>query len=235
MSSLAGVNHVTVLTSDLDQLSAFYEDVFGARKLVDLPVREPDGPGRHALIGIGGGAVLHLFELRRVALPPARPMFARGRVDHFALHAPDREAFERLRSQLLARGATDGAVTDFGIVRVLTFTDPDGYPVELAHWVGAANPDELDMSHASDDELIARRAAVSPASPPPAPNSLTRQERRSTTARSTGPIATAAAGAPPASFCSSPARTSTAPRRSEPRASHFVAKQTRPGPKHDQT
>lgn len=157
MSSLSGVNHITLLTGDLDRLTAFYEEVFGAPKLVELSVPEPDGPGRHALIGIGGEAVLHAFELERVPVQEALPMFQRGRIDHFALNVADAATFERLRADLRARGITNGAVTDFRIVRVLTFTDPDGHTVELAHWVGAGDPAEVDMSQASDDELIARR------------------------------------------------------------------------------
>jgi catechol 2,3-dioxygenase-like lactoylglutathione lyase family enzyme len=38
MVSLDGVNHITFLTHDLDRLAAFYEEAFGARKLVELPV-----------------------------------------------------------------------------------------------------------------------------------------------------------------------------------------------------
>jgi len=120
-------------------------------------VPEPDGPGRHALIGIGGGAALHAFELARAALQSAQPMLERGRVDHFALHVADRETFERLRAHLVARGVSDGTVTEFGIVRVLTLTDPDGHAVELAHWDGGADPADLDFSRATDAELIARR------------------------------------------------------------------------------
>jgi catechol 2,3-dioxygenase-like lactoylglutathione lyase family enzyme len=158
MLSLAGVNHVTFLTGDLDRLALFYEEVFGARKLMQLPVPRPDGPGRHALIGIGAGAALHPFELSRTAPPPAQPMFQLGRIDHFALQVADAETFEQLRTTLLARGATDGTVTDFGVMRVLTSNDPDGHTVELAHWVGG-DPGDLDMSRASDDELFARGRA----------------------------------------------------------------------------
>ena len=157
MPSLAGINHVTLLTSDLDRLVCFYGEVFGARKLVELPVPEPDGPGRHALIAIGAGAALHAFELSRTQPPRAQPMFGRGRIDHFALQAADPEMFERLRAVLIARSVTDGSVTDFGVVRVLTFTDPDGHAVELAHWIGATDPMEVDMTRASDDRLIASR------------------------------------------------------------------------------
>jgi hypothetical protein len=41
---------------------------------------------------------------------------------------------------------------------VVTFDDPDGHSVELAHWVWVADPADLDMSGATDDEIIARRA-----------------------------------------------------------------------------
>lgn len=155
MSSLSGINHVTFLTADMDRLAAFYEDVFGARRIMELPV--PKHNGRHALIEIGRGATLHPFELPRIEPPQPQPMFARGRTDHFALNAPDAETFESLRSRLLERGVTDGEMTDFGVLRVLTFTDPDGHTVELAHWVGGADPASLDMSQASDDDLIKRQ------------------------------------------------------------------------------
>ena len=88
-------------------------------------------------------------------------MFQRGRIDHFALNVADAETFEQLRTKLLARGSTDGTVTDFGVMRVLTFTDPDGHSLELAHWVGGRVPSEIDASTATDQERSAQRAAAS--------------------------------------------------------------------------
>ena len=159
---LSGVNHITFLTSDLDRLALFYEEVFRATRVMELPIPEPEGPGRHALIAIGAGASLHVFEFARIPTPAARPMFERGRIDHFALGAADSKTFERLRAELVARGRTDGTVTDFGVMRVLTFTDPDGHAIELAHWVGGVDPADLDMSRATDDERTAQRAASAP-------------------------------------------------------------------------
>jgi catechol 2,3-dioxygenase-like lactoylglutathione lyase family enzyme len=159
---LSGVNHITLLTSDLDRLAIFYEEVFGTMRVIELPIPEPEGPGRHALIAIGACATLHVFEFARIKTPTARPMFERGRIDHFALGAADSETFERLRADLVARGCSDGVVTDFGVMRVLTFTDPDGHAVELAHWVGGVDPTDLDMSRATDDERTVQRAASAP-------------------------------------------------------------------------
>jgi hypothetical protein len=87
-------------------------------------------------------------------------MFQRGRIDHFALNVAEVGTFELLRDELLARGLTDRTVTDFGVMRVLTFVDPDGHKVELAYWVGAIDPEELDMTLATDEEIVARRTAV---------------------------------------------------------------------------
>jgi hypothetical protein len=118
------------------------------------------------LISIGVGASLHAFEFLRIAPPPAAPMFQRGRVDHFALNVRDGETFEQLRTKLFARGSTDGTVTDFGVMRVLTFTDPDGHAVELAHWVGGHDPSEIDTSMATNEERRAQRVAAATEGPP---------------------------------------------------------------------
>jgi catechol 2,3-dioxygenase-like lactoylglutathione lyase family enzyme len=153
------VNHIAFLTNDLERLSQFYEQVFGATKVVELPIPEPEGPGRHALISIGAGATLHAFELAKIATPPERPMFERGRIDHFALNVADADAFDRLRSDLVERGVSDGVVTDFGVMRVLSFTDPDGHTLELAHWLRGEAPGHIGAPEATDAERSAQRAA----------------------------------------------------------------------------
>jgi catechol 2,3-dioxygenase-like lactoylglutathione lyase family enzyme len=158
----AGINHIEFLTSDLDRLCRFYEETIGARTVVELPIPEPEGPGRHALIAIGGSATLHPFEFEHVPPPPDRPMFQRGRIDHFALNISGAETFERLRTKLLDSGSSDGLVTNFGVMRVLSFTDPDGHTLELAHWVDTEDPTQIDASKATDAERTAQRAASIP-------------------------------------------------------------------------
>ena len=64
-------------------------------------------------------------------------MFGRGRIDHLALQAASKEAFDTIRDRLIERGATDGFVTDFGPILSLFFRDPDGLEAEVC----VANPD----------------------------------------------------------------------------------------------
>ena len=127
---ITGFNHVAFVTRDLDRLRAFYQEVFE----IDGPVLT-NGPGgtRHAMLRLGDGAVLHPFEVPNADLDGAgTEMFRRGRVDHFALDAGDEETLERLRARLVAVGASDGEVTDFGPILSVHFQDPDGTQLEVA-------------------------------------------------------------------------------------------------------
>ena len=58
-------------------------------------------------------------------------MWGRGRLDHFGLQAASAESFETIRQRLVAVGASDGTVNDFGEVRSLFFRDPDGLEGEV--------------------------------------------------------------------------------------------------------
>jgi catechol 2,3-dioxygenase-like lactoylglutathione lyase family enzyme len=64
-------------------------------------------------------------------------MFGRGRLDHLALQAESIEAFETIRDRLIARGAADEFVTDFGPILSVFFRDPDGLECEVC----VVNPD----------------------------------------------------------------------------------------------
>jgi catechol 2,3-dioxygenase-like lactoylglutathione lyase family enzyme len=125
---LSGINHVAVLTGDTGRFVEFYRGVFGATYEV-----VQDQPGfTLTLVFVGPTAELNVFELdgnteheRQV------PMFGRGRLDHLALEAASIEAFDEIRDRLVARGATDGFVTDFGPTLSLFFRDPDGLECEV--------------------------------------------------------------------------------------------------------
>lgn len=132
---LDGINHVAVLTSDTDRLVAFYREVFDAT--TDGEMREGDG-FRLTLISVGSHAELNVFEIEgnEEALRQT-PMFGRGRLDHLALQAATLDAFDTIRDRLMACGASDGFVTDFGPVLSLFFRDPDALECEVC----VPNPD----------------------------------------------------------------------------------------------
>lgn len=136
MSTLAGFDHVAILTSDLEGFVAFYEDVFDAR--VESRI-EGDG-FRMNVVRIAPLSEINVFEVdgnteafRQV------PMFGRGRLDHFAFRAASLESFDVIRDRLIERGCTDGFVTDFGHVLSVFFRDPEGLEAEVC----VTNPDAV--------------------------------------------------------------------------------------------
>src|SRR4051794_5031931 len=121
---LNGVNHVAILTSDTKRLAAFYRDVFEAE--VDGQVDDHEGDAvRLTFIRIGESAELNVFEVAgNTEAQRQTPMFGRGRIDHLGLQAASIEAFDEVRNRLMARGAADDFVTDFGSILSVFFRDP---------------------------------------------------------------------------------------------------------------
>ncbi len=134
---LNGFNHVALLTNDTDRLASFYREVFDAE--VDGQKQENQHV-RLTFIRVGQGAELNVFEVDgNTEAERQTPMFGRGRIDHLGLQAASLEAFEEIRNRLMARGAADAFVTDFGPILSVFFRDPDGLEGEVC----VANPDAV--------------------------------------------------------------------------------------------
>jgi catechol 2,3-dioxygenase-like lactoylglutathione lyase family enzyme len=138
---LSGINHVAILTSDTDRLCAFYREAFDA--VVDGELRPDDG-SRLTFIRVGPSSELNVFEIEgNTEAQRQTPSFARGRIDHMGLQAQSIEAFDTIRKRLMALGATDGFVTDFGPNLSVFFRDPDGLEGEVCVTNPAARPNVL--------------------------------------------------------------------------------------------
>lgn len=135
---LDGFNHVAILTKDTKRLHAFYEEVFDATVPRDGPETAGDAGVRLSIVHVGPHSELNVFEVDgNHEADRQTPMFGRGRIDHLALQAESLDAFETVRDRLIARGASDGFVTDFGPILSVFFRDPDGLECEVC----VENPD----------------------------------------------------------------------------------------------
>lgn len=141
---LKGLNHVAVLTNDAARLLAFYQEVFEAEVLRDGS-EFPDGKGpRLTIIKIGEWSELNVFQIEgNTQADHQTPMFERGRLDHLAVQAASVAAFETIRDRLMALGAADDFVTDFGPMLSIFFRDPDGLECEVC----VENPDLVPGAH----------------------------------------------------------------------------------------
>ena len=128
MQLVAGVNHVAVITEDLDRFIDFYTTVFD----LDVVFSDDNPAFRHAILRTGPESWLHPVEVAGNPHGAAVPeMFNRGHLDHLSLTAASYESFDVLCDRLVERGACDGDVDDIGAFHSLGFTDPDGMHVEL--------------------------------------------------------------------------------------------------------
>ena len=133
---LNGVNHVAIVTKDADRLVAFYREVFEA----EVAGRQGFEGFWLTFIRVGETAELNVFQIDgNTEADRQTPMFGRGRIDHVGLQAASMDAFDQIRDRLIARGASDQFVTDFGPALSVFFRDPDGLEGEVC----VPNPDAV--------------------------------------------------------------------------------------------
>ncbi|MBM3660185.1 MAG: VOC family protein [Actinobacteria bacterium] len=126
-----GVNHVATVTPDLDRLIDFYGTVFDAPVVLEITAR-PDHP-RMAIIDLGGGGALNIFEVPPDSIVGDRTAIgARGPVDHFGISVAGRAEVDTARERLVAYGCDVGDIQVLGDdTWSLFFRDPDGMELEV--------------------------------------------------------------------------------------------------------
>ncbi|MDN5822850.1 MAG: VOC family protein [Micrococcaceae bacterium] len=126
---LDGINHIALISKDVERLGRFYQTVFDA---IVVETRD-HGPGETMTnIRIGPATELNVFVIAgNTEADRQTPMWGRGRLDHFGLAAASAEAFETIRERLVQAGAGDGTVNDFGTQFSMFFRDPDGLEGEV--------------------------------------------------------------------------------------------------------
>ena len=128
---LDGVNHVAWLSKDVGRLGRFYAEVFDAEVGPTRPHGQEPGETM-TVIRIGPHTELNVFVIEgNTEADRQTPMWGRGRLDHVGLQAASPEAFATIRERLVAAGASDGTVNDFGGALSMFFRDPDGLEGEV--------------------------------------------------------------------------------------------------------
>jgi catechol 2,3-dioxygenase-like lactoylglutathione lyase family enzyme len=132
---VVGFDHVSTSSRDVDRLTEFYRRVFGIEPLPGFPMIGPGGR-KIVLIPLANGTTLQatevdLAEAPALLSPAAAVFYGTARFDHASFLATDSEAFEELRSRLVAEEASTGEVHGFGSQKFFAFRDPDGYLAEV--------------------------------------------------------------------------------------------------------
>jgi catechol 2,3-dioxygenase-like lactoylglutathione lyase family enzyme len=152
-----GINHLAMVTPDMDGTVRFYHGVLGMRLVTTLQA----GPMRHYFFEIAPGNTIAFFEVRGAeafAKPAGVPDRKRAaQFDHLSFNLPDEEALHRLQARLKAHGCEVTEVVDHGIVRSVYFTDNNGIALEASWWVVDPTGRESDYG---DDRVFADKDPV---------------------------------------------------------------------------
>jgi len=129
-----GVNHLALITPDMDKTVRFYHGVLGMRLVATLAA----GPLRHYFFEIGPENTVAFFEWEGTDTyaKPAGAPFDRFpmQFDHLSFNLPDEQALEDLQRRLTEAGVEVTRVVDHEIVRSIYFTDPNGIALEASWW-----------------------------------------------------------------------------------------------------
>ncbi len=131
-----GLNHLALVTADMDATVRFYHGVLGARLVATLGT----STFRHYFFEFGPASTVAFFEYRdvpleRMALPAGVPDPRKLQFDHLSLDLADEQALLDLRRRLVDHDCEVTEVVDHGFLRSIYFTDPNGIALEATHWV----------------------------------------------------------------------------------------------------
>jgi len=147
-----GVNHLALVTEDMDATVRFYHGVLGAPLVATIG----NASFRHYFFRIGPANSVAFFEYadssavpfaKPAGLPdPRAPQF-----DHLSFDVADEEALEALQHRLKEADCEVTDVVDHGFIRSVYFTDPNGIALEASYWVRDATAHPADLT---DPELF---------------------------------------------------------------------------------
>ena len=131
-----GVNHLALISHDMDATVRFYVGVLGARLVATIGTDD----FRHYFFEIGPGNTLAFFEYRGVqvdewAKPAGIPIPQAAQFDHLSLNIVDEDELLALRDRLKAADCEVTDIVDHGFIKSIYFTDPSGIALEASYWV----------------------------------------------------------------------------------------------------
>ena len=131
-----GINHLALITTDMDATVRFYHGTLGARLVATIGTPE----FRHYFFEFGPQCTVAFFEYTDVTIEPFSkpagvPDSRATQFDHLALNLPDENALHDLRRRLAEAHCEVTDIVEHNSVHSVYFTDPNGIALEASWWV----------------------------------------------------------------------------------------------------
>jgi catechol 2,3-dioxygenase-like lactoylglutathione lyase family enzyme len=132
----SGINHLALVTTDMDATVRFYAGVLGAPLVATVGTPT----FRHYFFDFGPQCTVAFFEYTDVPLdtfakPAGIPDPRAIQFDHLSLNLPDEAALHSLRQRLIEAGCEVTEIVDHGSIHSVYFTDNNGIALEASWWV----------------------------------------------------------------------------------------------------
>ncbi len=153
MATIRAINHLAMVTGDMEKTVRFYRDVLGMPLVATTGNRPGSYPYRHYFFKLGPGSTIAFFEwpgmIEERHKPAGQP--ARGVIqfDHVSFDVEDARALLALRDRLQRHGVEVTEVVDHSFIKSIYFTDPNGIALEASYWVKDATAREPDYGDAT--------------------------------------------------------------------------------------
>lgn len=127
-----GINHLAMVTGDMDATIRFWRDLLGMRMILGL-----GSPGyRHYFFEISGQDTIAFFEWEGVESIPERdhgvPVHGPLAFDHISFGVESSDALWELKDRLEAAGIWVSETVDHGFIHSIYTFDPNNIPIEFS-------------------------------------------------------------------------------------------------------
>ncbi|WP_327721651.1 VOC family protein [Streptomyces sp. NBC_00490] len=125
MPGLFGINHLTLSTTDLDRLVAYYTQLLGAALAFERAATSSDP--RIAVLDVGGDDHLMIVETATAPATGLDPLQKAG----WGLRVGSHARLCEVHAHILAAGWPVGPIETLPTQWTMTARDPDGRPVDI--------------------------------------------------------------------------------------------------------
>ena len=134
-----GINHLAMVTNDMDKTIRFYRDVLGMPLVAALGSTPEQQRYRHYFFETGPNSTIAFFEwpgmVEEFHKPAGMPVGGRVQFDHISFDVESEEALLELQDKLAKAGVEVTQLVDHKFIHSSYFTDPNGIALEASVWI----------------------------------------------------------------------------------------------------
>ena len=158
---IRGLNHLAMVTGDMEKTVRFYRDVLGMPLVGAVGNMPGSYPYRHYFFEIGPNATIAFFEwpgmVEEFHKPAGQPATGRLQFDHVSFDVESEETLLELQDRLERAGVEVTEVIDHRFIHSIYFTDPNSIALEASVWITnptGREPDYADPNVFQDPDPV---------------------------------------------------------------------------------